>query len=192
MDGFFVHTEVVISNPAELADPSKFGSGQGHALSPALTSTFLPERKNFMLGQLNLSSCACVNRFRALPPARARGAAASGRGLLVPAATNRGVAGASARVARHTTPDPERKTGGRYRGADAGERPRQARCRQTEESGLPVPAAAPVKAETLKFPPSLVPRNKPDTERVARQKAVLRLLEQEPPRRTVTGSFAVH
>jgi hypothetical protein len=64
----FVHVDVpVIPRPELVANPAAFGNGNGHEISPALLEFFLPERKNFLLGQLNAPRCTCVNRFLFLP-----------------------------------------------------------------------------------------------------------------------------
>ena len=62
---FFVHLETFTAPLAELSTPA-FASNQGHALSPALHDVFLPDRKNFLVDQLNAITCPCTHRFTTL------------------------------------------------------------------------------------------------------------------------------
>lgn len=63
--GNFVHVETMPAALAELSNPA-FASNQGHALSPALHDVFLPDRKNFLVNQLNAITCPCTHRFTTL------------------------------------------------------------------------------------------------------------------------------
>ena len=51
----FVHVNTNVPNvrPELAANPAAFGAGLGQQISPALLDFFLPDRKNFLLGQLN-------------------------------------------------------------------------------------------------------------------------------------------
>ncbi|HET7731158.1 MAG TPA: hypothetical protein VFK48_14105, partial [Usitatibacter sp.] len=74
LDAGFVHVDTAISAaplPEFGASPA-FGSGLGNAISPALRDFFLPDRKNFLLAQLNAATCECVNRFRSIANAALR------------------------------------------------------------------------------------------------------------------------
>ena len=64
--GNFVHMETMPQALTELSTPA-FASNQGHALSPALRDVFLPDRKNFLVDQLNAITCPCTHRFTTLP-----------------------------------------------------------------------------------------------------------------------------
>lgn len=63
--GNFVHVETMPAALVELSNPA-FASNQGHALSPALHDVFLPDRKNFLVDQLNAITCPCTHRFTTL------------------------------------------------------------------------------------------------------------------------------
>jgi hypothetical protein len=191
-DAGFFHVDPTVGSPAELAVPAVFGSGAGHELSPALKDVFLPARKAFMLGQLNATACACRNRFRGLPDARAR----LGLKLQDEAAKafqERADALREESLALRAKPHP---TVAARRELDSKERALTADrdkvlIEKLTKAHLPVPSLT-LKAEVLKLDAKTVPRTSPETERNARQKAVLEIVRQEPPRRTVTGSFAVH
>lgn len=64
--GNFVHVETMPQALTELSTPA-FASNQGHALSPALRDVFLPDRKNFLVDQLDAITCPCTHRFTTLP-----------------------------------------------------------------------------------------------------------------------------
>jgi hypothetical protein len=61
----FVHLGTLPSALPELSNAA-FASNQGHPLSPALHEVFLPDRKNFLVEQLNAITCPCTHRFRTL------------------------------------------------------------------------------------------------------------------------------
>lgn len=63
--GNFAHVETFPAALVELSNPA-FDSNQGHALSPALHDVFLPDRKNFLVDQLNAVTCPCTHRFTTL------------------------------------------------------------------------------------------------------------------------------
>jgi hypothetical protein len=62
---FFVHLGTIPSALPELSNPA-FASNQGHPLSQALHDMFLPDRKNFLVDQLNAITCPCTHRFTTL------------------------------------------------------------------------------------------------------------------------------
>jgi hypothetical protein len=191
-DAGFFHVNPIVGTPPELAVPAVFGTGAGHEISPALKDVFLPARKTFMLSQLNATSCACRNHFRGLPEARARlglklqdqtaktfqqrAEALRDESLALRAKHHPSVAARQAldTKERALTADRDKLLG-----------------ETLAKAKLPVPTPT-LKAEVLKFDAKTVPRTSPETERVAREKAVLKLVSDEPPRRTVTGSFTVH
>ncbi|MBL0729159.1 hypothetical protein [Piscinibacter sp. HJYY11] len=63
--GNFVHVETQPAALVELSNPA-FASNLGHALSPALHDVFLPDRRNFLVDQLNAITCPCTHRFTTL------------------------------------------------------------------------------------------------------------------------------
>lgn len=64
----FVHVDTPVQVRPELVPPAVYGAGLGQRLSPALMDFFLPDRRNFLIGQLNAPRCACPRRFRFLAP----------------------------------------------------------------------------------------------------------------------------
>jgi len=68
----FVHVDTLPASslPELAANPAAFPSALGQVISPALLDFFLPDRKNFLLKQLNDARCNCVNRFHFLDAAR--------------------------------------------------------------------------------------------------------------------------
>ncbi|HEU4522349.1 MAG TPA: hypothetical protein VFT12_10120, partial [Thermoanaerobaculia bacterium] len=69
-DGF-VHVNVPPASPRpEFAGNPAFGGGLGQELSPALLDFFLPDRADFLAGQLSMARCHCRNRFTFVHPSR--------------------------------------------------------------------------------------------------------------------------
>ena len=175
----FVHTDGVSSSPSEL-NQTWFAPGTGHALSDALKTTFLPERKNFMLGQLNASECACVHQFRFLPASRVASALAAQRRIDLTA--TRDLQGMSRDTGDATL---ESRIAGKRKTRD--EALRSALAKEK----IDLPKQPSLKAQTLKLKASRA-TNRSDTQRKALLDEVSSLVNAEPPRRTVTGSFRVH
>lgn len=65
-DAIFRHVRPTLSAPSELAVPTVFGSGQGYDISDALKEAFLPARTQFLLDTLNGRRCLCLHRFQPL------------------------------------------------------------------------------------------------------------------------------
>lgn len=63
--GDFVHVNTFTAPLVELSTPA-FPTNRGHALSPALHDVFLPDRRNFLVDQLNAITCPCTHRFNHL------------------------------------------------------------------------------------------------------------------------------
>jgi hypothetical protein len=188
----FSHVAPHVTNPPELANPAVFGSGQGHALSPALTDVFLTQRKNFFVSQLNMASCACKHSFRFLAPEKAR---------LVLDAQEKVFQGLTAEI------DSIRKDSFALR-ADPKVTLETKRAFESEAKALEDEIDKALDAQlsstqVLPAPPSLAAQvlvldaarnsgGKPDVEAAARQRAILEIEAQEPPRRTVTGSLSLN
>src|SRR6185436_6661473 len=64
----FVHVDTRVEPRPELVPPAVYGAGLGQRLSPALLDFFLPDRRNFLVAQLNAPRCNCPRRFRFLTP----------------------------------------------------------------------------------------------------------------------------
>jgi hypothetical protein len=65
----FVHVDAVTSaGPLPEFSSGAFGNGLGQPISPALHEAFLPDRRDFMLSQLNAAECKCRNRPSPLIP----------------------------------------------------------------------------------------------------------------------------
>ena len=184
----FVHVDTNIPNvrPELAANPAAFGAGLGQIISPALLDFFLPDRKNFLLEQLNAPRCPCVNRFIFLTPEiRVRAFEIEKRvnGQFVERLEE------LARRAAEIDVDPG-EDADRGRDAIVEERDRilverdKALAAELSRNGIKLPDAEmmDLKARTMKLTESAA----------ARTKAVNELLKKEPPRRTVTGSFRAH
>ena len=192
----FIHVDIPPSpRPELIANPAAFPGGLGQEISPALLDFFLPERKNFLLGQLNAKRCPCVNRFVFLAPAL------RGKALEIEAKINRQFAERLETLERRSieaelAPVAEReRASGRLieaRNELLAERNR-ALVAELGRGGITLPEAEmlDLKPRTLKLTAA---SEAGDARRAAalRVKKVLDLLRQEPPRRTVTGSFRVH
>jgi hypothetical protein len=190
----FAHTDTQITpRPELLANPAAFGAGNGHELSPALLDFFLPDRKNFLLEQLNLPRCRCVNRFRFLT------AALQARALQAQAQVQKLFADRLLAVEQKIT---EARVSS---GNDAAMTVMQEKERllaerdkalldELQRAGIKLPddQASDLRPQSLKLRAATAAKGD------ARRTADLRVLEvnqalrADPPRRTVTGSFRVH
>lgn len=192
LDGGFFHVSPRASNPVELASPTVFGSGAGHALSPALTDVFLPERKNFFLSQLNMGTCPCMHSFRFLPPESARIVLDVQEKVVSTLFSDIDALRAESFVLRKDqSPAPETKRAFEQRAKQLEDTLDKRLDEQLASTQL-LPPQPSLRAQVLKLDSVLAAGGKPDLEAAARQKAVLDIAAEEPPRRTVTGSFAMH
>jgi len=165
----FVHVDsnVPAAQPELAANPAAFGAGLGQQISPALLDFFLPDRKNFLLGQLNAPRCTCRPRFRFLePPLRVRAFEIEGtiHGDFVKRFAeleNRDEVDAKAQEL-----------------LDARERILAA---ELAKAGIKLPEEN-LRATSVRLTKSAAERTK----------AVNELVKKEPPRRTVTGTFRAH
>lgn len=192
LDAGFFHVSPRVGNPVELASATVFGSGEGHALSPALRDVFLPERKNFFLSQLNLATCVCMHSFRFLPPASARrllDVQEKVFSTLLPELDALRAESFALRQGTDLTPDVKRAFEAETKQLDdALDQRLDAELAATQL----LPPKPSVTAQVLRLDAVLAAGGKPELEAAARQKAVLDIAAEEPPRRTVTGSFAMH
>ena len=190
----FAHTDVPVTIRPELAaNPAAFGAGQGHELSPALLDFFLPDRENFLLAQLNAARCRCRPRFRFLD------------------ATRRGLA-LEIEKRIHTEFEPRfNNLNQQILELQATNRPGEEFVKLAQEKAnleaerdkalasalrqrsitLPDDEQLQLKPQALKLKAGLA-RVSPAREGDLRIAEVNQLLKQEPPRRTVTGSFRTH
>ncbi len=185
----FVHIETVADPNLFLGNPA-FGSGEGHRLSEALTDVFLPGRKNFLLSQLNLPTCACRNRFTFLEGARRQRALQiqdriDERFVEELAPQNREIERLERSQPRTAATQPARQ-----RATDLSAQRDRDLSAQLGAAGL-VPAA-PTAVQTLRLTAARQARGNKALEAQLRQQQVSEIVREEPPRRTVTGSFAVH
>ena len=191
----FVHTDNPVNVRPELAaNPAAFGAGLGHEISPALLNFFLPDRENFLLGQLNAARCLCRPRFRFLDVAR--------RGLAIEiesrvrkefeprlAALNQRIVALQA----------ENRPGEDFIGL-AREKENlvaeqnKALTASLRQRGITLPddEHLDLKPQSLKLKAGIAARDSAARESELRVAEINQLLRQEPPRRTVTGSFRVH
>jgi hypothetical protein len=192
----FVHVDVFPPSvrPELAANPAAFGAGLGQEISVALLNFFLPERRNFLLTQLNAARCACINRFRFLDAERLR------RALEV-----------EARVQKQFDPrlEPLDVRIGQLQATPGADRELAAVTQDKaqvlaerdkvliDELGrngitLPESESLDLKPQALKLKAAAASNGDPARERALRIEEVGEILKQEPPRRTVTGSFRVH
>jgi hypothetical protein len=187
----FVHVESAPAGLAELSGAA-FPSNQGFGLSPALLDVFLPDRRNFLVGQLNLAVCPCPARFKFFVPAREPGVMQQDQLLLEfgPEA-QRAQREVAERLKRGgPVPLPE-SLAFDQRAAAALARVEQSLSASRERLGLP-PHEIGLKPQPLFLTAAKRAGKDARLESALRQKEVQALLAQEPPRRTVRGSFSVH
>jgi hypothetical protein len=184
----FVHVDTNIPNvrPELAANPAAFGPGLGQIISPALLDFFLPDRKNFLLGQLNAPRCTCIPRFIFLAPELRV------RAFEIEKRIQEQFAGKledlERRSAEIDVEPPEDDAKLREQLLEERERILVERDRalvaELGRAGIKLPEdeMLDLKARTVKLTESAA----------ARTKAVNELVKKEPPRRTVTGSFRSH
>jgi len=190
--GTFVHVETPVVALPELSGAA-FPSNLGHALSPALHDVFLPDRRNFLVNQLNAITCPCTHRFLPLP-ASAREAAVSRQDALldnfVPQATQWQTMLSERLAKSRSLPLAESLKLDDERAALSAQQERQM-AKLRKDLGLEsITISLMPQPLTLKAAKSA--EGKLTLERDLRQKEVLGVLAQEPERRTTTGSFRSH
>jgi hypothetical protein len=185
----FVHVDTLPASPRpELAaNPAAFPSALGQEISPALLDFFLPDRKNFLLQQLNSRRCTCIPRFRFLDDAHR------------PFATD-----VRARVHKQFAPRldaiEQKLLELEGHGEDSQEttapllKEREAVMQEEERA-----VAAELGKQGIRLPDEEMLDLKPQAMKLRsganaaeRVREVNEILAQEPPRRTVTGTFRVH
>lgn len=177
----FVHvdTNLPAVQPELAANPAAFGPGLGQRISPALLDFFLPDRRNFLLAQLNAPRCACVNRFRFLTPALRV------RALEIERKVHGQFMKRLEEIEKRSDEDDPKALAELL---DAHERivaeRDRALARELAEAGIKLPDD-----EMLNLRPTPLRLSASAAERT---KALNELLKKEPPRRTVTGTFRPH
>jgi hypothetical protein len=159
------HIDVSVSTLRELSLGEFFGDAKGHRLSPALLDVFLPDRKNFLLQQLNAPLCPCQHRFHFLQDDAIR--------LKAKAIEQ------STRTTLGSQSPTEHESVVRAELARAG-------------IMLPVAEANDLRPQVVRFEAAKLAQGDLRREHAFRAAAVATMLRNEPPRQTVTGSFRVH
>jgi hypothetical protein len=188
----FTHVAVSVSSPPELANPVVFGSGTGHTISAALTDVFLPERRNFLVSQLNMARCACQHSFRFLVPDRARqllDVQEKVFTVLQPEFEAVRKDSFALRQDSKLTPSAKRAFEDEAKALDD-EIDKALEEQLSNTQVLPKPPT--LAAQVLMLDSARDSGGKPEIEAAARQKAILDIEAAEPPSRSVTGSFTVH
>lgn len=177
----FVHVNTNVPNvrPELAANPAAFGAGLGQQISPALLDFFLPDRKNFLLGQLNAPRCTCPPRFKfLLPDIRVRAFEIERR-------VHDQFAKRLEEIEQRSDSDDPKVQEQQLEARDRilAERDK-ALVSELAKAGIKVPEdeMLNLRATRLQLSASAAERTK----------AVNELLKREPPRRTVTGSFRPH
>ena len=190
----FAHVNTPIAVQPELAaNPAAFGAGMGHELSPALLGFFLPDRKNFLLEQLNRPRCRCVNRFRFIEGVlrdRALAVQTKIHKLFEPklqaldqkiteALVGRGRDGIAALAQEKEQLLSERD---------------KALADELQRAGIKLPEVDTMnmRPQAMKLKAASAAQGNVQRAAVLRVQEVNELLRAEPPMRTVTGSFRVH
>lgn len=182
----FVHVNTPVTNPPELASPI-FGTGAGQQLSTALLDFFLPDRKNFLLAQLNEKRCFCQPRRVTLDQFKPKQVEDLKKSIDAKFAAqidklNRDLAKTRDAAARAPI---EAKLAGltakRDQEMDAG----------LAKLGIDSPEAN-IRPQAFNLKAARLARGDLRKEQQLRQIEVNNLIKQQPPRRTVTGSFSVH
>jgi len=191
----FVHVDAAVSviPLPEFSTSRAFGSGLGQSISPALHNAFLPDRKNFLVSQLNTTECACRSRFLSVDSTR--------RPLLLKA--QRDVVKKFDPQLKKLQEQREIHRPSRIPGADQKRQALEARIRAlTSQREREVEAELDklgVKAPTIDLQPNALQLSaaqlgggNAQRERELRRQQVLNIVTEQPPRRTVTNSFRVH
>lgn len=188
----FVHVETPPAQLTELSGPA-FTSNWGQALSPALHDVFLPARRNFLVDQLNAVTCPCTNRFLTLAPSPLAIALERQDKLLdsfVPQATQwQALLSERLAMSRRLSLGDSLKLDAER--AALSHQQEKALAGLRKELGLPSTTLS-QRPQPLTLKAAQSAEGKLELERDLRQKELLGILEQEPARRTTTGSFRVH
>jgi hypothetical protein len=192
----FVHVDVPPDIQPELAaNPAAFGAGLGQEISPALLQFFLPERKNFLLGQLNAVRCACVCRFQFLPPLVRARAIEIERGV-EQKFTERFHALDRKLTDLEVRPVQERRGLEQLlqeRTQLLAERDKaRITALQSAKITLPDAEVLDLRVRPMRLKAGAAAKDDPLRASALRLREVNELLLREPPRRTVTGSFRPH
>ncbi|MBC7955959.1 MAG: hypothetical protein H7Y33_08830 [Cytophagales bacterium] len=188
----FVHVETFPSPLPELSS-SAFPSNQGHALSPALNDVFLPDRRNFLVNQLNAINCPCTHRFSPLSASAREAAIPRQEALLdsfVPQATQWQNLLSERLAKSRSLPLEEALKLDTQRAAISAQQER-ALSKLRMELNLPSTTIS-QRPQPLTLEATRQAAGRLELERELRQKEVLGILAQEPERRTTTGSFRSH
>ena len=192
----FVHVDVMPASvrPELAANPAAFGAGLGQEISPALLDFFLPERKNFLIGQLNSSRCICINRFQFLDASK-RHRAIEIRSTVERQFEPRFEALERRIVELEAIPAGERdlSTLSEERAELLLERDK-ALTAELERNGIKLPDAEllDLKPQAMRLKAASAATGDARHQWALRVEEVNQTLRQEPARRTVTGSFRVH
>ncbi|MBC7992439.1 MAG: hypothetical protein H7Z15_04255 [Rhizobacter sp.] len=188
----FVHVETFPAPLPELSGAA-FPSNQGHALSPALHDVFLPDRRNFLVNQLNAITCPCTHRFLPMPAAARDVAMARQEAVLdsfVSQATQwQGLL--AERLARTRSLPLEESLKLDAQRASISTQQERALSKLRSDLSLPSTTTSP-RPQPLTLGAARQAAGKLELERDQRQRELMGILEQEPARRTTTGSFRVH
>jgi len=186
--GGFVHVDSNSPSvrPELSGNSAVFGAGFGQVISPALLDFFLPDRKNFLVAQLNAPRCACVPIHFDFFPYRIRNEA-----LAILAATDHQFAAKLDAIDQRALesaamPEEKRVEPGqllREREEVLAQRD-EALAEQFRKAGIAMPDA-----EHLDLRPQTM---KLRAGAASLTREVNQLLKKEPPRRTVTGVFRAH
>lgn len=191
----FVHTDIPsIVRPELAANPAAFGAGFGHEISPALLDFFLPDRKNFLLAQLNAPRCTCKRRFRFLEVARRRLALEIEARVLTEfeprfAALRARIAEAQA---ENRPGEDFAKLAREKANLEAEHDKALTTALRQRDIVLPDDELVQEKPQVTKLRAGAAAAGSAAREGELRVAEVNQLLRQEPPRRTVTGSFRTH
>jgi len=184
----FVHVDTLPPSvrPELAANPAAFGAGIGQVISPALLNFFLPDRKNFLLGQLNDARCLCLNRFRFLPIER-RQLAFDIQERVHKRFAERLESLEQKLIEIEGRDEGREGIGGLLKERDTliAERDRML-ASELEKQGIRLP-----EADMLDLKPQAV-KLRAGNAPAEIAKEVNAMLAEEPPRRTVTGTFRVH
>ncbi len=190
----FVHADTPISPLAELTGAAfgpNPGPNSGHRLSPALLEVFLPDRKNNFIAQLNAPRCFCSQRFPFLDKLKIPKALAAeervGR-LMEPKV--RALNNEIKALTESDTNQTQREAVEKRLAVLSQEQDRQIDV-ELKKLQIKVPAIT-LKPQPLSLKAGRVARGNKQKEAELRQQELVQLIQEEPPRCTVTGSFRVH
>ncbi|MEX0959534.1 MAG: hypothetical protein WDZ63_09630 [Burkholderiales bacterium] len=196
----FVHVDGTEGQLAELPGPvygpSMTASGNiGHPISPALKDVFLPDREQFLIDQLNGPECACRRLFRGVSQSAVSSLVRLQDQMLGDLSSRikteqLAIAGIGKRapLSKEQLADLETRTN-RLRELVAEEI--KAVDAALIKRGAPSDSLR-METQVLKLKARTNARGDATKERVLRRQEIFEIEKQEPPRRTVTGSFRTH